>query len=389
VATADEAIRQAKIKQRELGREIARLEAQRNAHPPRKMEVRIDLAADAAEQVNLRVSYSVRGSRWVPIYDARLDSGANAAKPALELVRRAEVIQNTGEDWTDVALSASTVRTAKGGNAPDLRPLIVRFYAPPRPAPAASVSADNVGRMAGERQRAVGKARDERDPSQLRPAEEREATIETGGFQVVYRIPGRVTVATNEGAKSFRIGSVKATPELITRAVPALDNTAFLEASFKHAEEAPLLPGRVAVYRDGTFIGRSRMMLTPKDEIVRLGFGADERVKVARVPVRRTEGSTGIISSSKIDEREFKITVRNGRASPARISIEDQIPVSEVDDVKVELLSTTTPPTKRDVRDRRGVIAWEFEAKPAELREIKLGWRVRWPADRVVAYQRR
>ena len=37
-------------KQREIDRELARLEAQRNANPPRKMEVRIDLAADAATQ---------------------------------------------------------------------------------------------------------------------------------------------------------------------------------------------------------------------------------------------------------------------------------------------------------------------------------------------------
>ena len=51
-------------------------------------------------------------------------------KPSLELVRRAEIVQNTGEDWSDVALAVSTVRTAKGGSAPDLRPLIVRYPQP-------------------------------------------------------------------------------------------------------------------------------------------------------------------------------------------------------------------------------------------------------------------
>ena len=65
--------------------------------------------------------------------------------------------------------------------------------------------------------------------------------------------------------------------------MPALDETAYLEAAFKHAEEAPLLPGRVALYRDGIFVGRGQMALTPKDEIVRLGFGADDKVKVARM----------------------------------------------------------------------------------------------------------
>ena len=45
VASADTAIRDAERKQRELDREIARLESDRAAKPPSKLEVRIDLAA--------------------------------------------------------------------------------------------------------------------------------------------------------------------------------------------------------------------------------------------------------------------------------------------------------------------------------------------------------
>ena len=29
---------------------------------------------------------------------------------------------------------------------------------------------------------------------------------------------------------------------------------------------------------------------------------------------------------------------------------------------------------------------WAFEAKPGETREIKLGWRVRWPKDKAVQF---
>ena len=43
------------------------------ANPARKMEVRIDLAADAPSRATFRVSYTVRGARWAPLYDARLD----------------------------------------------------------------------------------------------------------------------------------------------------------------------------------------------------------------------------------------------------------------------------------------------------------------------------
>ena len=140
VASADAAIRDAERKQRELDREIARLEQDRAQKPPSKLEVRIELAAAAATKATLRVTYAVRNARWTPLYDARLDTGAKDRKPALELVRRAEITQNTGEDWSNVALAVSTVRTARGGSAPDLKSLVVQYPQVPRPMSAGLVS---------------------------------------------------------------------------------------------------------------------------------------------------------------------------------------------------------------------------------------------------------
>jgi uncharacterized protein (TIGR02231 family) len=275
------------------------------------------------------------------------------------------------------------VRTALGGSAPDLRPLIVRYpvpAAPPRPV--AGMMRDqlaaNIAPQEGEA-RSLDKAR----PKQ---AEEQQAALDASGFQVVFRIPGRIAVPAGQGSKSFRIASAAIAPELMVHAVPALAETAFLQASFKHAEDAPLLPGRVSIYRDGVFVGRSPMALAAKDEVVRLGFGADEKVKVARTVVRKIEGTAGLIGSSKTDEREFKTVIRNGHEFAIRVAIEDQLPVSETEDIQVEMLPVTTPPTARDLRDRRGVMEWAFEAKPGETREVKLGWRVRWPKDKAVQY---
>ena len=399
IKSANEAIRAFRLKQRDLDLEIRQVEAALQANPARKMEVRIDLAANAAARATFRVSYTVRGARWAPLYDARLDAGTRERKPALELIRRAEIVQQTGEDWSDVALTVSTVRTAKGGNGPELRPLIVRYYQPQAPVPA-KTSRLSVDRMAAREERVAGSfapAALEADnvtiaeatrPASV-PAQEMEAAAETGGFQAIFRVPGRVSVAASEGAKSFRISTEQVAPELLIRAVPALDETAYLEASFKHADEAPLLPGRVSLYRDGIFVGRGQMALTPKDETLRLGFGADEKVKVTRTVTRKLEGSAGIISSAKTDEREFKITLRSGHARSIKAVIEDQVPASETAEIQVELLPVTTPPSERDVRDRRGVLAWNFEAAPGEAKEIKLGWRLRWPSDKVVAYEPR
>ncbi len=385
IATADGAIRDAKIKQRDIDREIARFEAERNAKPPKKLEVRIDLNADTAAPALLRVTYAVRGARWTPVYDARLDTGGKGGKPSLELIRRAEIVQSTGEDWADVALAVSTVRTAHGGSAPELRPLIVRYpvpAAPPRPVAGMRLDQSFApGSVAPTQDALAG-----REDGRLRKSEEQQAVLDAGGFQVMFRIPGRIAVPAGQGSKSFRIASATIAPELMVHAVPALVETAFLQASFKHVEDAPLLPGRVSIYRDGVFVGRSPLALAAKDEPVRLGFGVDEKVKVVRTVVRRLEGTAGLIGSSKTDEREFKTTIRNAHEFAIHVAIEDQLPVSENEDIQVEMLPTSTPPTARDLRDRRGVMEWAFDAKPGETREIKLGWRVRWPKDKVVQF---
>src|SRR5262249_12944707 len=82
---ADATIREAGLAQRNIDRELARLDAQRTANPPRKMEVRIDVNSDAATSATLLVSYTVRGARWSPIYDARLDTGGRDRKPSIDL----------------------------------------------------------------------------------------------------------------------------------------------------------------------------------------------------------------------------------------------------------------------------------------------------------------
>ena len=377
VAIADAAIREAERKQRDIDREIARLESDRTIKPPSKFEVRIDLAAGAPAKAILRVTYAVRNARWAPLYDARLDTGARDRKPALELVRRAEITQSTGEDWSNVALAVSTVRTARGGSAPELESLIVQYPQPPRPLAQSTVS--DVARL-----RSFAPAAPAAEPVAKR-IDEQQAAAEVGGFQMMFRIPGRVSIAAGEGARSLLVSTATVAPDLTIRSAPVRDPSAFLEASFKQAEDAPLLPGRIAIYRDGVFVGRGQMAAAGKDETVRLGFGADDKVKIERAVVKRNEGSAGlIVTTSKTDERAFKTSVRNGHDFAIKIAIEDQLPVSENDDIQVEMLPSTTPPTATNVHDRRGVLAWAFEAKPGEVRDISFAWRVRWPKDKGV-----
>jgi uncharacterized protein (TIGR02231 family) len=133
------------------------------------------------------------------------------------------------------------------------------------------------------------------------------------------------------------------------------------------------------------FVGSGRMAAASKDETVRLGFGADDKVKIERTVVKRNEGSAGlIVTTSKTDERAFKTSVRNAHDFPIKVAITDQLPVSENEDIQVEMLPQTTPPTATNPHDKRGVLEWAFDAKPGEVKDIAFAWRVRWPKDKAV-----
>ena len=383
IATADTAIREATRKQREIDHQIAQLEAERSAKPPSKLEVRIDVAAAAQTKATLRVTYNVRNARWLPLYDARLDTGAKDRKPQLELVRRAEVTQSTGEDWSNVALGVSTVRIARGGSSPELGSLLAQYPQVPKPMAAGSVSdlARPAPVLRQAQSPAMAKIAESAEPRER--ADEQQAVAEIGGFQATFKLPGRVSLGAAEGAKSMRIAAMTVPADLAVRAAPVLDPTAFLEASFKQTDDTTLLPGKVAIYRDGVFVGRGKLSASAKDDIVRLGFGADDKIRIERAVLKRNEGSAGLlVTTSKTDERSFKTTIRNGHDFPIKVAIEDQLPVSESEDIVVEMLPATTPPTAKDIRDKRGVLEWSFDAKPGEVKDINFAWRIRWPKDK-------
>ncbi|MBM7485018.1 uncharacterized protein (TIGR02231 family) [Bradyrhizobium sp. USDA 3686] len=383
IASADTAVRDATRKMREIDRQIAQLEVERKAKPPSKLEVRMDIAAPAATKATLRVTYNVRNARWLPLYDARLDTGAKDRKPQLELVRRAEVTQSTGEDWSNVTLGVSTVRIGRGGSAPELNSLVAQYPQVPKPRALGSLSDSAVPAAAPMQQRKMETSAAKAADDIRERAEEQQAVAEIGDFQASYKIPGRVSLGAAEGAKSLRIASMTVPADLMVRAAPVMDPTAFLEASFKQTDDTSLLPGKVAIYRDGTFVGRGKLSASAKDDIVRLGFGADDKVRIERAVLKRNEGSAGLlVTTSKTDERSFKTTIRNGHDFPIKVAIEDQLPVSENEDILVEMLPATTPPTASNIRDRRGVLEWSFDAKPGEVKDINFVWRIRWPKDK-------
>lgn len=373
----------ARLRQRAIDKQVNNLVTELAGLAPQeqaKMRVIVHLAVPVETSGTFRLRYRIANAGWHPIYDARLTTPDNDAKARIEMVRRAEVMQSTTEDWSDVALTLATARPAGATAAPDLLPQQIAMYDEMRGRGLAG-SADALQKLEAPASEAVGGLRDEDKAKKDASVVQRQAEVEIAGFQALYAIAGRVSIDNTGTAKKVRIGTDAIDAKLAAEAVPKLDPNAYLTASFTLAGETPLLPGPVMLYRDGVLMGQGGLpMLSPGEE-ARLGFGADDLIKVKRIEVKRNRGEEGLITSSNTDARAYDITVKNLHGFAVPVIVLDQMPVSNVEDITVETLPGMTPPTVKDYEKKRGVLAWQFDLAPRAEKVLKHGFKIAWPKD--------
>ena len=396
MADAQKQALDAEVKKRDLDRRIEELEKKLSALAPARTEqteIKVFVVAAAQLDADLTVRYQVRNAAWTPHYDARLATGSKTAPPLLELTRRADIVQRTGESWDNVALLLSTTRPTANAAAPAIETMIVDFQPEALPA---SVSAAPPAPMAGYdglavRQKKVRTASEEADQS-AEPAKPEVALGEIGAqvvaapFQAVFAVPGRLTVPSTGEPKRVFLQQDSVEPVLTVRTVPKLDAKAYLYAKLILPKGAPVLPGAVSLFRDGTFVGTGSFPVLSPGEEHELGFGADDQVRVRHAIADEKRGETGLISSSKTDSRNYRIAVKNMHEREVELVVHDQIPVSQNDDIKVEFVGPAQP-TKKDIDGKRGVVAFESKLAPEEERVLEFGYRVIWPGARAIIYQ--
>ncbi len=357
-----------------------------------RTEVKVYVSAGAPLEADVTVRYQVPDASWVPLYDARLASGGKTAAPALELTRRASIQQASGESWDDVALTLSTTRPTAGASAPELRPMTVDFepefvprpMASPAPASVSARSMADDGAMA----EAAGESAPEEPARKLKAVVRQvNAEIMTAPFQALFAVPGRTTIANTGEAKRVQLQTDLIEPELAVKTTPKEDAKAYLYAKLMLPKtSSPMLPGEVSLFRDGTFVGTNKLPVLSPGEEHELGFGIDDLVRVKHALLEEKRGETGLISTSKTDSRNYRITIKNMHERAVNLVVFDQIPASQNQDIRVEL-NSRTPPTKQNVEDKRGVLAWESKLEPDGEQVIDFGYRVTWPSAKTVIYR--
>jgi hypothetical protein len=66
---------------------------------------------------------------------------------------------------------------------------------------------------------------------------------------------------------------------------------------------------------------------------------------------------------------------------PVKVIIVDQVPYSTNEEIRVEMLSSSTPPSRKNLKDKRGILAWDFDLDGGSSKSIHLNYKISWPKD--------
>ena len=112
---------------KELEKERAKYQAQLNASPDKKefplSEILVKIENKKAGKFSFELSYMASNAGWIPTYDIV----AKTIDEPLRLIYKANIRQDTKEDWKNVKLRLSSANPKKSGVAPQLRPYFVAY----------------------------------------------------------------------------------------------------------------------------------------------------------------------------------------------------------------------------------------------------------------------
>ena len=390
LAVSSKAILEARIRQRQIAKDIAELQLKIRSFAPdstQHLQALVHVKTKSAETAEFKLTYRVPNAAWHAFYDARLSLPKAGEDPHLTLVRRANVEQATGEDWNDVQLILSTAQPAGNAAVPELDEQPINILAPTAAKPASIATGGLQLRRDEERLRKNLKQRPDGEAGALdaaaapQEAKEQNARMDQAGFNANYTIEGQVSIDKNGTSKKVNIGADDYKTKLVVESVPRLDTNAYLTASFLTSTDAPLLAGPVNLFCDGSYVGQVEMAEFASGEEAKLGFGIDDLVKVKRNEVKRLAAQEGLLTTSNTQEMAWNITVHNFHTTKMPIRIIDRKPFSGDVKITVADLTGATPATITDLEQKRGVLAWDLNLEPKAKGEIKTGYKITVPKD--------
>lgn len=364
---------------RKLNDRIAKLQRQINSqnemYGRNTSEIVVSVTADVASAAELTVNYVVSNAGWYPVYDLR----ATDTKNPIQLSYKANVFQSTGEEWKNVKLKLSTANPNLGGLKPELYTWYLDFQVPVTYAVSGAARGGFDKKAAP--MAAMRSAEDEVAKEDLGPASEVNQFVTTlqTSLNTEFDIALPYTVASANKPTLVDIRKYEMKAQYSYSVAPKLDLDAFLLAKATGWEEFNLLPGEANIFFEGTFV--SKTLIDPNDikDTLAISLGRDKRIVVKREKLKDLT-SRKLIGGTQKEGYTWEISVRNTKIDAVKITVEDQLPVSQNTQIEVTPLNTGGANFIKDT----GKLVWNLNLQPNEAKKLTYQFEVKYPKDKIV-----
>jgi len=343
-------------------------------------QIVITLEAALPISGNLSLKYFVANAGWMPIYDIQASSGVNK----ISMVYRAQVYQNTGIDWKDVAMVLSTNNPTLGNTKPILTEWNLIFgypnsytnnlYKKKEMSPVAAYN--NIGKTNMERNDLDFENKKDNEINTI----ESLFTVSGNLLRTEYEIKQRYNIQSDNKAHQVIINTAEINTDLVYLSVPKLEKDAFLMGKIANWEDLNLIPGNARIYFDETFIGTTSINPMSSKDTLYINLGRDKSIVIKREQIKEKCKET-ILGDFKVVTKTFEVTVRNTKNIVLDFEVEDQIPVSKDPNIKVTLIDAG----KAEYNEVTGSLTWRMPIKPKDSKKIRFSFEVKYPKDKVVA----
>ncbi len=353
--------------------------------PQESFNIIVSLEASEAGEFELEVSYIVQEASWIPLYDLRF----SMISQNINITYLAEVQQNTGEDWLDVALTLSTAKPGLGSLPPKLTPWYVDLQQQNSPLKQrirhkgeAYSGQDAMARMpfAG-----TAPAFDEEFIASYSIAEVATAEVFKQGGVITFGISGGGNIPSDGTPHKTTIFNDDYPYQTEYIATPRLVSMAYLQTTITNPlTGVTLLPGKVNIFRDNTFVGTTDLENIAPGQEFKLNLGIDESLKIERDLVER-QVDKKLIGNNRRTTYAYKLVVTNLSDRPAllpadrssKLTLTEQLPVSRNEQIKIRLTRSNPQIQMSDL----GLLEWSLTLETNSTQEIYYQFTVEQPPD--------
>jgi uncharacterized protein (TIGR02231 family) len=323
------------------------------------------------------ISYLTNNATWTPFYDLRAESVTSP----INMMYKAQVVQNTGVDWKKVKLTLSSGIPNQNNQAPILSSWFLENQALNEVVVVGYGTSKLKNQIQGSvyKKESADESMETVAPVMMESSVSNYTTVAENQLNISFDIDIPYDILSNGKVHSVSLKEIKLPVSYKYYSVPKIENEAFLLAEIVDYSKYNLLRGEANIIFEGMYVGKTFIEPNQTGDTLNLSMGRDKKVSIKREKVADKSG-TKFLSAKKEQTFTFDITVRNNKKEAVELLLKDQYPLSSNKEIEIELLQSDGA----KINTETGILTWQLQLKANENKKFRISYRVKYPKDQVL-----